>query len=194
MKPTTRSALIAALWTLWTVTSASAQPPRELAKWLGPRLWDKDVAGPILSLGARGGGTRAGGSSRAPSDRPARLPSAGWCKSHTAHPRFARLSDQFGNVGWQGCQKVPLSLAMLIGNVEKRLRMSFGCRVEAEQWSGERPDTLLGHCPGPWDTTAFGVRIRFALVQDSLPQPGHVILCSVGRFRTPEESNHKSLI
>ncbi|MCI0357489.1 MAG: hypothetical protein L0211_03265 [Planctomycetaceae bacterium] len=31
-----------------------AQPPRALAKWLGPQLWEKDVAGPIISLGAAG--------------------------------------------------------------------------------------------------------------------------------------------
>jgi predicted GH43/DUF377 family glycosyl hydrolase len=33
---------------------APAQPPRELAKWLGPQRWDKDVAGPIVALGEAG--------------------------------------------------------------------------------------------------------------------------------------------
>src|SRR5262245_11787442 len=44
---------IVAFWAM-CVTPALAQPPRELAKWLGAQRWDKDVAGPIVSLGAAG--------------------------------------------------------------------------------------------------------------------------------------------
>jgi hypothetical protein len=32
----------------------SAEPPAELARWLDPQQWEKDTAGPIVSLGAAG--------------------------------------------------------------------------------------------------------------------------------------------
>ncbi len=55
MRTTTPFAWIVALGaTVASLTPAAAEPPRALAKWLGPQLWDKDVAGPILSLGAAG--------------------------------------------------------------------------------------------------------------------------------------------
>src|SRR5262245_42144558 len=52
---TTGCAWVVALWAaVGSLMPARAQPPRELAKWLGPQRWEKDVAGPILSLGAAG--------------------------------------------------------------------------------------------------------------------------------------------
>src|SRR5262245_54765756 len=54
MKATTRCTVVVVVWALWSVTPTLAQPPRELAKWLGPQVWDKDVGGPILSLGGAG--------------------------------------------------------------------------------------------------------------------------------------------
>src|SRR5262245_23640417 len=43
---------------LWGMAGAGGvagdEPPRELARWLGPQQWERDTAGPILSLGAAG--------------------------------------------------------------------------------------------------------------------------------------------
>ncbi len=47
---------------IWTATitldvlgsSATAQTPVELQRWLGPQHWERDVDGPILSLGEPG--------------------------------------------------------------------------------------------------------------------------------------------
>ncbi len=36
------------------ISPASAQPPQELQRWLGPQIWRRDVAGPIVSLGESG--------------------------------------------------------------------------------------------------------------------------------------------
>jgi predicted GH43/DUF377 family glycosyl hydrolase len=46
--------LLAVAAALAVPAPSMAQPPRELAKWLGPQPWEKDVAGPIVSLGAAG--------------------------------------------------------------------------------------------------------------------------------------------
>jgi predicted GH43/DUF377 family glycosyl hydrolase len=55
MRTTTLCAGVAAVWAaVGNLTQAADPPPRELAKWLGPQRWEKDVAGPILSLGAAG--------------------------------------------------------------------------------------------------------------------------------------------
>src|SRR5262245_61578333 len=52
---TTGCAWVVALWAaVGSLMPARAQPPRELSKWLGPQRWERDVAGPILSLGAAG--------------------------------------------------------------------------------------------------------------------------------------------
>jgi hypothetical protein len=34
--------------------ACAADPPAELARWLGPQTWEKDTAGPIVSLGSEG--------------------------------------------------------------------------------------------------------------------------------------------
>src|SRR5262249_60854009 len=48
-------AWVVALWAAaGSLMPARAHPPRELSKWLGPQRWERDVAGPILSLGAAG--------------------------------------------------------------------------------------------------------------------------------------------
>src|SRR5688572_11134392 len=36
------------------VSTAVADPPRELERWFGPQAWEKDVQEPIVSLGAAG--------------------------------------------------------------------------------------------------------------------------------------------
>jgi predicted GH43/DUF377 family glycosyl hydrolase len=55
MRTTIPCAWVVAVWAaVASMTPVAAQPPRELAKWLGPQRWEKDVAGPVLSLGAAG--------------------------------------------------------------------------------------------------------------------------------------------
>jgi hypothetical protein len=54
MRTTRLRAWVVALWAVAGTTQAADPQPRELAKWLGPQRWEKDVAGPIISLGAVG--------------------------------------------------------------------------------------------------------------------------------------------
>src|SRR5262245_7039381 len=53
MRLTSRSALVCCLW-LAAACPAAAGPPRELARWFGPQARQRDVEGPIVSLGKGG--------------------------------------------------------------------------------------------------------------------------------------------
>lgn len=54
MSATSRLALLFGLWVAAFALPAAAEAPPELARWLEPQVWERDAAGPIVSLGKAG--------------------------------------------------------------------------------------------------------------------------------------------